>query len=121
MNDQTPNWVAFRYSKQKMESIKQFATHTRFTCSEDGPFLDLKNYNDYVRVKLSKLDPLTFSADRGRCIRTEFANIRCVVIPFEEIQTIISESLINFRISMKSSDVTLKMFDISLLNNRKLK
>ena len=82
MNEGSPNWPAFRYSKLKMESIQSFATHMRFTCSEDGPFLDLKNYNDYVRVNLTLLNPFTLNVDRGKCVKTEFANIRCVVIPF---------------------------------------
>ena len=48
----------------------------RFTCSEDGPFFEMKNYNDYARVSFSEFDPLTAIEEKQRCIKTEFISIR---------------------------------------------
>ena len=76
MNEKTPNWVAFRYSKQTMQSLKAVSTHMRFTCSEEGAFFEMKNYNDYARVKLSELDPLKAFEEKQRCVKTEFISIR---------------------------------------------
>ena len=79
LNENSPNWVAFRYSKYRMESIKTFSSHMRFTCSEDGKFIGLKNYNDYARVKLKNLNPFMLNVKKGKCIKTEFVNIRYVL------------------------------------------
>ena len=61
-----------------MKSIKMVSTHLRLTCSEYGPFKQLYTYQDYVRVNFSSLDP--FSFDSKRCIPTEFARIKYVLM-----------------------------------------
>ena len=76
LNEDTPNWYAFRLNSQRMRAMRTGSTHFRFTCSQHGPFVKLKNYKDYVRVSLSQLDPFTLDDVNGKCAAAEFVSIR---------------------------------------------
>ena len=66
----------FRLSKAKFGSIQQNSTHFRITCNYNAKtFADMI---DYVRLKTSVVDFLTYNSDAAthKCILVEYLNIR---------------------------------------------
>ncbi|XP_065051699.1 uncharacterized protein LOC135681253 [Rhopilema esculentum] len=72
ISEHEPNWKKYRLAKSLMQHIASSATHWRATCSYPGHGID---HRDYVRAKLSKINPLTFSSN-GECRTVELINIR---------------------------------------------
>lgn len=71
VNQNTPNWEAYRLSLKRMEGLRSRSTHWRVTCSFPSHGVD---YRDYVRVKFVSLDPLEFTG-RQVCKTVELINV----------------------------------------------
>ena len=72
VNELSPNWKMYRMSLGQMTSLKSQSTHWRVTCSFPQYRVD---YRDYLRVKFSSLDPLTFIG-REVCRKVSVENIK---------------------------------------------
>ena len=79
INQNTPNWNAYRQSLAQMKSLRSRSTHWRATCSFNQPsFQNLQkpiDYRDYIRGKFSDLDFMKFLG-YGHCFPVEYVNIR---------------------------------------------
>ena len=71
VNEKTPNWIAYRLSKDAMTSVKSQSSHWRATCSFDEVKLD---YRDYVRGNFKDFDVTTYLGG-GHCKKVEFISI----------------------------------------------
>ena len=70
-NAEIPNWLSYRLSKVRMQSIQRDSSRWRMTCQYDTDGL---NYTDYVEGLKVRLDILTLVY--SRCIKVEFINVR---------------------------------------------
>ena len=79
INQNTPNWHAYRQTLARMKSLRSHSTHWRATCSFNQPrFQNLEkaiDYRDYIRGKFSDFDIMTFLG-YGKCHPVEYVNIR---------------------------------------------
>ncbi|XP_031572999.1 uncharacterized protein LOC116306997 [Actinia tenebrosa] len=71
VNEDQPNWDAYRLSFARMESLKRHSSHWRITCNmpRDGV-----SFVDYVRAKISNFDILQFNG-KGACKLVEYMNV----------------------------------------------
>ncbi|XP_065051798.1 uncharacterized protein LOC135681285 isoform X5 [Rhopilema esculentum] len=72
ISEYEPNWNSYRLAFSVMEYVSSVSTHWRATCSYPGYGVD---YRDYVRAKLSEINPLTYNT-YGECRTVELINIR---------------------------------------------
>ena len=72
VNEKTPNWIAYRLSRDVMTSVKSQSTHWRATCSFEKVTFD---YRDYMRGNFIDFDVTTYLGS-GHCKKVEFINIR---------------------------------------------
>ncbi|XP_065051844.1 uncharacterized protein LOC135681343 [Rhopilema esculentum] len=72
ISEYEPNWNSYRLGFSVMEYVSSVSTHWRATCSYPLYGVD---YRDYVRAKLSEINPLTFN-NNGECRTVELVNIR---------------------------------------------
>ena len=72
LNQDEPNWTAYRLSLGRMREVRSHATHWRVTCSFPSYTVD---YRDYVRAEFSQFNPLTFEKNL-QCKRVEYINVR---------------------------------------------
>ncbi|XP_028406479.1 uncharacterized protein LOC114528967 [Dendronephthya gigantea] len=70
------NWQDYRLSKARFNSIQKNSTHFRMTCNYDSQ--SIEDMVDYVRLKTSVVDFLTYNIDNTdqKCILVEYLNIR---------------------------------------------
>ena len=71
-NAENPNWLSYRLSKVRMQSIQRDSSRWRMTCRYDTDGL---NYTDYVEGLKVKFDILK-QVNRSACIKVEFINVR---------------------------------------------
>ncbi|KAK3747913.1 hypothetical protein QZH41_000187, partial [Actinostola sp. cb2023] len=72
VQENTPNWEAYRLSLTRMQLLSKQSTHLRITTSFAAYGM---NYKDYVRAKISDIDVVTYDGS-GVCLKVEFINIR---------------------------------------------
>ena len=72
INENSPNWNIYRLSLGRMSRIRDHSTYWRATCEFPSAGID---YSDYVRAKLSDVDPVTYNG-AGTCKTVEYINIR---------------------------------------------
>lgn len=72
LNEKTPNWVAYRMSKNEMDLIKSGSSHWRSTCSFDKFGVD---YTDYMRGNFKDFDITTYLGQQ-QCRKVDYINIR---------------------------------------------
>ena len=72
VNEKSPNWVAYRLSKNTMAAIKSHSSHWRATCYMNQYTF---SYRDYVRGKINDFDIMTYLGG-GQCKKVEYINIR---------------------------------------------
>ena len=72
VNENSPRWDYYRLSKDKMTRLAGRSTHWRAACN--FPQVGI-NYKDYVRVKMSELNPMKFTGS-GTCISVELIQLR---------------------------------------------
>ena len=72
VNEKTPNWNAYRQSKNAMDLLKSQSSHWRATCSFNKMKFD---YRDYVRGSFKEFDITTFLGD-NQCKKVEYIDIR---------------------------------------------
>ena len=72
IDENSPNWAAYRLSLDRMKALQSESTHWRFTCSFPAHGVD---YRDYVRANFTEFDPLTFQ-EGEKCKKTEYMNVR---------------------------------------------
>ena len=79
INQNNPNWDAYRQTLARMKSVQSHSTHWRATCSFNRPdFQNLRksiDYRDYLRGKFSSFDIMNFVGS-GQCKPVEYVNIR---------------------------------------------
>ena len=79
INQNNPNWDAYRQTLARMKSFRSHSTHWRATCSFNRPdFQNLRksiDYRDYLRGKFSSFDIINFVGS-GQCKPVEYVNIR---------------------------------------------
>ena len=68
VNEASFNWASFRLSLSHMQDISDHSTHIRATCNF-SPSAGV-NYTDYLRLKLSEINTLTFKGEK--CVTVEF-------------------------------------------------
>eukprot|EP00118_Oscarella_pearsei_P012121 m.86508 g.86508 ORF g.86508 m.86508 type:complete len:296 (+) comp36501_c0_seq2:32-919(+) len=68
----SPRWDYYRLPKDRMTRLSSVSTHWRATCNFNKVGF---TYTDYVRVKMSELNPVTYLGS-GTCIPVELINIR---------------------------------------------
>ena len=71
-NHNSPRWDFYRLTKDRMARLAKLSTHWRATCNFPQVGID---YRDYVRVHMSKLNPITFQGNEA-CINVELIQIR---------------------------------------------
>ena len=71
VNEASFNWASFRLSLNRMHDISNHSTHVRATCNFSHSAG--VNYRDYLRLKLSEINPLTFKGEK--CVTFEFVSI----------------------------------------------
>lgn len=71
VNEDSPEWNAYRLSKSRMMSVRQTSTHWRATCNFPTDGVD---FRDYLRASLGDFDIMASST--SQCRRYEFINIR---------------------------------------------
>ncbi|XP_065051816.1 uncharacterized protein LOC135681285 isoform X7 [Rhopilema esculentum] len=71
ISEYEPNWNSYRLGFSVMDYVSSVSTHWRATCSYPGYGVD---YRDYVRAKLSEINPLTYKD--SICKLVELINIR---------------------------------------------
>ena len=71
VNEDSPEWNAYRLSKSRMMSVRQTSTHWRATCNFPTDGVD---FRDYLRASLGDFDIM--AASINRCMRYEYLNIR---------------------------------------------
>jgi hypothetical protein len=86
VNEDTPNWEAYRLSRNRMKLLANQSTHWRATSSANEYGID---YRDYLRVNLSTFDILDFLG-REVCKNVEYVNIRGIkavstTVPFWQL------------------------------------
>lgn len=72
LNENTPNWNAFRQTRDRMYSVRKRSTHWRATC--DINRLQTIDYQDYLRGKFSDFDIMSWLGGRT-CWPVEYVNI----------------------------------------------
>ena len=72
VNNDSPNWEAYRLSLERMKFIKYQTTSWRFTCSYPTDGVD---YRDYARANFAEFDPFTLDSGR-QCKKVEYMNVR---------------------------------------------
>jgi len=72
VNEKTPNWIAYRQSKNAMNFLKSQSSHWRATCSFNSVKFD---YRDYVRSSFNRFDITTFLGE-DQCKLLEYIDIR---------------------------------------------
>ena len=72
VNEKTPNWNAYRQSKNAMDLLKSQSSHWRATCSFNKVKFD---YRDYVRGSFKDFDVTTFF-HYGLCKKVEYVDVR---------------------------------------------
>ena len=72
VNEKTPNWIAYRQSKNAINFLKSQSSHWRATCCFDKVKFD---YRDYMRGSFNDFDITTFQGD-NQCKKVEYINIR---------------------------------------------
>ena len=71
VNENLPNWKAYRLSKAPMSSIHSQSSHWRATCNYNSAGVVL---TDYVRSSFGNVDPITLNGQG--CMKMEYVNIR---------------------------------------------
>ncbi|KAK3734226.1 hypothetical protein QZH41_012951, partial [Actinostola sp. cb2023] len=82
VQENTPNWEAYRLSLNRMQLLSKQSTHLRITTGFTVYGVD---FRDYLRAKVTSVDILSISA--GECKMVEYINIRGhkgydVTVPF---------------------------------------
>ena len=72
VNHNSPRWDYYRLTKDRMLKLSGVSTHWRATCNFPEVGID---YHDYVRVKMSQLNPVTFTGD-AICKTVELIQLR---------------------------------------------
>eukprot|EP00118_Oscarella_pearsei_P028476 m.2243 g.2243 ORF g.2243 m.2243 type:complete len:281 (+) comp8485_c0_seq1:238-1080(+) len=72
VNHNSPRWDYYRLTKERMARLAGVSTHWRAACN--FPKVGI-NHKDYLRVKMSELNPVTFSGT-GTCKRVELIELR---------------------------------------------
>ena len=72
VNHNSPRWDYYRLTKDRMLRLSGVSTHWRATCNFPEVGID---YHDYVRVKISELNPVTYEGE-GLCKTVELIQIR---------------------------------------------
>ena len=72
VNENTPNWSAYRQTLARMKNIRGRSTHWRATCSFNQA--EAIDYRDYIRGKFRDLDIMAFSG-KGGCFPVECVNV----------------------------------------------
>ena len=72
VNHNSPRWDYYRLTKERMLKLSEVSTHWRATCNYPEVGLD---YHDYVRVKMSELNPVTY-AGTFTCKTVELIQLR---------------------------------------------
>jgi hypothetical protein len=72
INENSPNWNVYRLSLGRMSRIRDHSTYWRATCEFPSKGID---YRDYVRAKLSDVDPVTYNGN-GICKAVEYISLR---------------------------------------------
>eukprot|EP00794_Sanderia_malayensis_P017726 gene17726-19498_t len=72
VNEQMPNWLAYRRSNAQMSFLQSQSTHWRATCSFPEFGVD---YNDYVRGNFKDFDIIRFIGNLS-CKKVEYISIR---------------------------------------------
>ena len=72
VNENSPRWDYYRLTKDRMTRLAGRSTHWRAACN--FPQVGI-NYKDYVRVKMSELNPVKFIGS-GACIPVELIQLR---------------------------------------------
>jgi len=75
VNEQTPNWAAYRMSEEQLNFLKTKSTHWRATCSFDQIDFD---YKDYMRGNFIDFDITKFTG-KFICKNVEYVNIRGIM------------------------------------------
>ena len=73
VDENSPNWQAYRLSLSRMGHLSLVSTHVRATTGFDEYGVD---FRDYFRMKTSSLDILSTATLNGDCKTAEFINIR---------------------------------------------
>lgn len=71
VNEEQPNWDAYRLSLARMEGLKRHSSHWRITCNMPN---DGISFVDYVRAKISSFDILQFNG-KEVCMSVEYINV----------------------------------------------
>ena len=71
VNENLPNWKAYRLSKAPMSSIHSQSSHWRATCNYNSAGVVLANY---VRSSFGNVDLITLNGQG--CMKMEYVNIR---------------------------------------------
>ena len=69
--DKSFNWPSFRLPLARMRDLLDQSTHFRATCNYSTS--GVATLKDYLRVKISELNPITFSS--RKCVKFEFLSI----------------------------------------------
>ena len=72
VNEKTPNWNAYRQSKNVMSFLKSQSSHWRATCSFNKVKFD---YRDYVRGSFKDFDITAFLGP-NQCKKVEYIDVR---------------------------------------------
>ncbi|XP_032227500.1 uncharacterized protein LOC116610933 [Nematostella vectensis] len=72
VNENSPNWLAYRLPLARMKALRTQSSHWRYTCSFPYSGVD---YTDYLRARLVDVDPISFVGEMI-CKRVEYINIR---------------------------------------------
>ena len=72
VNPNSPRWDYYRLTKDRMLRLSGLSTHWRATCNFPEVGID---YHDYVRVKMSELNPVTYIGS-GACKAVELIELR---------------------------------------------
>ncbi|KAK3734229.1 hypothetical protein QZH41_012949 [Actinostola sp. cb2023] len=83
VQENTPNWEAYRLSLNRMQLLSKQSTHLRITTGFTVYGVD---FRDYLRAKVASLDILSFTG-AGVCKKVEYIDIRgqkgyAVTVPF---------------------------------------
>ncbi|XP_031567568.1 uncharacterized protein LOC116302418 [Actinia tenebrosa] len=81
VNQDNPNWEAYRLSLRRMQFLFNQSTHWRVTSSSYKYGVD---FRDYVRASLSAFDILSYLG-RGECKNVEYINIRGINASFTTV------------------------------------
>ena len=72
IDENNPNWIIYRQTLSRMNSVRKHSTHWRATC--DYQRTQTIEYQDYLRGKFSDLDIMTWQGSAS-CQPVEYVNI----------------------------------------------